>query len=228
MKVAGEYTFDGPRDVVWEMLLDPTVLARVLPGAEKLERVGENEYEGQLKIKVGPVQGDFQGKVRLEDIVPPESCTMQVDGRGAAGFVKATGRLRLALQGNRTQMAYDADAQVGGRLAAVGQRLVDSAARAIIAQSLEGLNAAVKAKVAAQSSPSSPAASSASAAASGPPAGSAVETTAAAEFRKPTQTQFAASVAREVARDLIPPGARRALIAIIIVVVLIVIWMVMT
>ena len=66
MKIGGEYTFEGPRDLVWEMLLDPQVLAKVLPGAESLERVGENEFAGALKMKVGPVQGDFQGKVRLE------------------------------------------------------------------------------------------------------------------------------------------------------------------
>jgi len=217
MKVAGEYTFDGPRDVVWEMLLDPDVLARVLPGAEKLEQVGENEYEGQLKIKVGPVQGDFQGKVRLEDIMPPDSYTMHVDGKGAAGFVKATGRLKLTPQDDRTVMTYDADAQVGGRLASVGQRLVDSAARAIIAQSLEGLNAAVKAEVAAQATlPTAGATRSEPS----PP----VEP----EYRKPSQTQFAATVAKEVAKDLLPPNLRRALIAIIIVMVLVLIWILMT
>ncbi|MEM7349030.1 MAG: SRPBCC domain-containing protein, partial [Chloroflexota bacterium] len=71
MKVAGEYTFDAPQDVVWEALQDPEVLAAVMPGCEKLELVGEDEYEGILKIKVGPVNGKFSGKVKLEDITPP-------------------------------------------------------------------------------------------------------------------------------------------------------------
>ena len=79
MKVSGEYLFDGPQELVWETLLDPEVLASVLPGCEKLELVGENEYEGALKIKVGPVQGQFMGKVKLEDIQPPDSYTMQVE-----------------------------------------------------------------------------------------------------------------------------------------------------
>jgi len=75
MKIGGDYTFDGPRDPAWEMLLHPTVLAQVLPGAEKIECTGDNEYEGALRLKVGPVQGDFQGKVRLEDIDPPNGYT---------------------------------------------------------------------------------------------------------------------------------------------------------
>ena len=75
MKVGGDYTFEGPQDLVWETLLDPVVLASVLPGCEKLELVGDNEYEGALKIKVGPVQGQFMGKVKLENIAPPDSYT---------------------------------------------------------------------------------------------------------------------------------------------------------
>ena len=66
MKLQGEYTFAAPRAVVWEALLDPTVLASVLPGCERLDLVGENDYEGALKIKIGPVQGTFQGKVKLD------------------------------------------------------------------------------------------------------------------------------------------------------------------
>ncbi len=144
MKVSGEYLFDGPQQLVWETLLDPEVLASVLPGCEKLDLVGENEYEGALKIKVGPVQGQFMGKVKLEDIRPPNAYTMQVDGRGAPGFVKATGHLALEAAGAQTKVTYEGDAQVGGRLASVGQRLMESSAKAIIKQSLDGLNVSVK------------------------------------------------------------------------------------
>jgi hypothetical protein len=117
-------------------------------------------------------------------------------------------------------MAYDADAQVGGRLASVGQRLVDSAARAIIGQSLEGLNAAVKAKVAAQSAANATPAGSA-------PAGSTAPA-AQQEYRQPSQTQFAATIAREVAKDLIPPGLRRVLIIAAVILVIVLIWFLMT
>lgn len=208
MKIGGDYTFDGPRELVWEMLLDPVVLTQVLPGAEKLDRTGENEYEGALKMKVGPIQGDFNGKVRLEDIDAPNGYTMKVDGRGAPGFVKATGHLRLSADGERTRVEYDGDAQVGGKLAAVGQRLIESSARAIIAQSLDGLNTVVKAKVASR--------------AGGPAAA------AKAVFEKPTQTEFAASVAKQVARELIPSGVRKLIIAIIVLLVLLLIYRIVT
>lgn len=204
MKVGGEYVFDGPQEIVWETLLDPDVLARVLPGAEKLELVGENEYEGALKMKVGPVQGQFMGRVKLEDIRAPSSYTMHVDGRGAPGFVKATGHLELHGQGESTRMAYDGDAQVGGRLASVGQRLVETSAKAIINQSLEGLNAAVKARVASRAGGEE----------ASPP-----------DLVAPSDTQFAARVAREVVRDLVPPGVRRAAAVIGVIVILIIIYL---
>lgn len=212
MKIGGEYTFDGPQDVVWEALLDPQVLASVLPGAEKLDLVGENEYEGALKLKVGPVQGQFMGKVRLEDIQAPESYTMHVDGKGAPGFVKAVGHLKLAGEGEKTRLEYDGDANVGGRLASVGQRLVETSARAIIKQSLEGLNAAIRARAAASS-----AGGDADSATPAPPA-----------FEKPTQTQFAASVAKEVAKDLVPPGMRKLLLAIGAIVIAVLIYLLVT
>jgi hypothetical protein len=197
MKIGGDYQFDGPQDLVWETLLDPTVLASVLPGAEKLELVGENEYEGALALKVGPVQGQFQGRVRLQDIQPPRAYTMIVDGRGAPGFVKATGHLSLTGDDGRTQMSYEGDAQVGGRLASVGQRLIESSAKAIIRQSLDGLNAAVQARVAARA-----------AAATGD-----VDAPVPAPPQAPSQAQFAASIARDVARDLVPAPVRVALVA---------------
>jgi len=185
VKIGGEYEFDAPRPLVWEALLDPTVLAGVLPGCEKLDLVGQDEYEGALNIKIGPVQGQFMGKVKLENIQPPDSYTMQVDGRGAPGFVKATGNLALAAEGDTTRVTYDGDAQVGGRLASVGQRLIESSAKAIIKQSLDGLNLAVRARAAAAGGedPDAP-----------PPQ----------PVAPPSQARFAATVAREVAKDVIP------------------------
>ncbi len=183
MKVAGDYSFDAPREELWEALLDPKVLAATMPGCEKLELIGENQYEGELNIKVGPVQGKFRGKIQLEQIDPPNGYTMQLDGRGAPGFVKATARIQLEADGEKTRLAYDGDAQVGGRIASVGQRLLDSSAKAIIKQSLEGLNEALKAR--------------STAAASG-------EAVPEPEIRAPSQAEFAAKIAKEVAKDLIP------------------------
>jgi len=185
MKVEGEYLFDVAPQEVWEGLLDPTVLAATMPGCEKLELTGEDQYEGTLNIKVGPVQGKFQGKIQLEDIRVSEGYTVKVDGRGAPGFVKATATVELSAEGNQTRLEYNGDAQVGGRIASVGQRLLDSSAKSIIKQSLEGLNETLKARSAA--------------AASGDPA-----VTAELTAHAPSQAEFAARVTKDVAKDLIP------------------------
>ena len=87
MKVAGEYRFDAPPDEVWEALLDPEVLAAIMPGCKKLELTGEHQYEGILDMKVGPVQGQFKGKVNLENFDAPHGYDLRLDGQGAPGFV---------------------------------------------------------------------------------------------------------------------------------------------
>ncbi len=193
MKVAGEYTFEAPQAVVWEALQDPAVIASVMPGCEKLELVGENRYEGVLNIKIGPVQGRFKGKIRLEDIVEPDSYTMHVDGRGAPGFVRAAANVLLASAGDGTRMTYDSDAQVGGRLASVGQRLIDSSAKAIIKQSLDGLNQLMAARAATSNG-------------AGEGAGDSDAEAEPIAIEAPSQAEFAANIAKEVAKDLLPGG----------------------
>jgi carbon monoxide dehydrogenase subunit G len=149
MKLQGDYVFDAPVIEVWKALFDPVVLAAVMPGCEKLELVN-GQYVGDLNIKVGPVQGKFSGKVDLLNIVEPSSYTMNIDGRGAPGFVKATAAVKLEKEGEtQTRMTYDADAQVGGKIASVGQRLLEASSRAITKQSLEGLNENIKIRAAA-------------------------------------------------------------------------------
>jgi len=148
MKLEGDYVFDATVPEVWSALFDPVILAAVMPGCEKLDLV-DGQYVGEIKVKVGPIQGKFTGKVDLKDKVEPESYTMIVDGRGAPGFVKATAAVKLAAEGERTRVFYDTDAQVGGKIASVGQRLLDASARAIVAQSLEGLHANIKLRAAA-------------------------------------------------------------------------------
>ena len=191
MKFAGEYRFEAPIAEVWRALLDPVVLAAVMPGCEKLELV-DDAYVGELNIKVGPVQGKFQGKVNLRDVEEEKGYTMKVDGRGAPGFVKATAAIKLTPEGDATKMEYDADAQVGGRIASVGQRLIDASAKAIIKESLEGLNANVKVRAN-------------------------VAEGEVAEVVQASQTEFATKVAKEVAKDLIPPPVRTALIVFALV-----------
>lgn len=148
MKLAGDYLFDATVPEVWSALFDPVILAAVMPGCEKLDLV-EGQYVGEIKVKVGPIQGKFTGKVDLNDKIEPESYTMIVDGRGAPGFVKATAAVKLTAEGERTRVFYDTDAQIGGKIASVGQRLIEASARAIVAQSLEGLHANIKLRAAA-------------------------------------------------------------------------------
>ena len=191
MKLAGDYKFEAPVAEVWKALLDPVVLAAVMPGCEKLELV-DGAYVGELNIKVGPVQGKFQGKVILSDVEDEKGYTMTVDGRGQPGFVKANAAVKLTPVGEETTMEYGADAQVGGRIASVGQRLIDSSAKAIIKESLEGLNANVKARAN-------------------------VAEGEEAEVIQASQSEFATRVAKEVAKDLIPPPVRTALIVLALV-----------
>src|SRR5262245_58865413 len=127
MKLEGDYLFQASTDEVWDALFDPRVLAAVMPGCEKLELV-DGTYVGELNITVGPVQGKFTGKVDLGDLDKPRSYTMVVDGRGAPGFVKANAKVRLESEGEGTRIRYDADAQVGGKIASVGQRLIEASA----------------------------------------------------------------------------------------------------
>jgi carbon monoxide dehydrogenase subunit G len=148
MKLAGDYLFDATVPEVWSALFDPVILAAVMPGCERLDLV-DGQYVGEIKVKVGPIQGNFTGKVDLKDKVEPASYTMVVDGRGAPGFVKATASVKLAAEGDQTRVFYDTDAQVGGKIASVGQRLLEASARAIVAQSLEGLNTNIKLRAAA-------------------------------------------------------------------------------
>ncbi|MCA9898531.1 MAG: carbon monoxide dehydrogenase subunit G [Ardenticatenaceae bacterium] len=194
MKVEGSYPFAAPRDVLWPMLLDPTVLANILPGCEKLETIGENQFNGILKIKVGPVQGKFMGDVVMGDIQEPESCTISVDGKGAPGYVKGAGTLRLEADGDMTTLHYTGDANVGGRLASVGQRMLETSANAIIRQSLEGLGQQVQARM--------------MAAASGELDAELITTPPP----PPSQMQFAAGVVKNLAADYLEPENRDGLI----------------
>lgn len=147
MKVEGTHTFNAPRDDVWAAMLDPEVLSNTLPGVQQLEKTGENDYKAAMKIRIGPVQGLYTGTVKLSDLKPPEYCQLLVDGRGAPGFVKGDGQIRLEAQGEQTIMHYSGDAQVGGRLASVGQRLMESSTQALVSQSLESLDAQITARV---------------------------------------------------------------------------------
>ncbi len=198
MKIAGEHVFAASPDVVWPMLQDPTILANVLPGCEKLEEISPNTYEGILKVRIGPVQGVFQGTIKLENIKAADSRNMgydmHVEGSGPSGFVRGQGALQLTGDDQSTTMTYEGDVQIGGRIASVGQRLLDTSARAVIRQSLEGLDRLIAAKTQVHTTRL---------------ASTDTEVTQeTAVPAPPSQTEFALGVAKNIFDELIPPEQR--------------------
>ena len=142
MIVEGEYTFAGPREKVWSLLQDPEVLAKALPGAKDLRQVAEDQYEGVMQVALGPITAaKFNVKVALKDKVAPERYTMEIDGRGPVGYTRGTAQVALEdPDGASTVMKYKADLQIGGKVAAVGQRLLDSVSKMMTKKGLEALN----------------------------------------------------------------------------------------
>ena len=149
MILSGTFTFEGPRARVWDILQDPEVLAKALPGTKTLTKVGEDRYQGVMKVSVGPVNAaEFAIDVALKDKVAPETFAMQIDGKGGVGFTKGTATIALEEQpGPVTLMTYTSDVQIGGRIAAVGQRLLESVGKMMTKQALEALNKELKAEV---------------------------------------------------------------------------------
>ncbi len=124
MKLEGSYDVAAPRQKVWDAFLDPATLQQAIPGCEKLEALGNDEYKATLKVGVGGVKGTFEGKVRLSDKKAPESYRLAAEGSGGPGFVKADTLISLSEEGGGTRVAYSADVQVGGLIASVGQRML--------------------------------------------------------------------------------------------------------
>lgn len=146
MKLAGSYTFDAPRESVWELLMDPTVLQRIIPGCERLEETGPDTYSADIKLGIANIRGDYTGTVQILDQQPPERYRLEGEGRGKPGFAKGSGGLELFAEDGKTMMRYQADVQVGGPVAGIGQRLIEASAKSIINQSLKALGAELEAR----------------------------------------------------------------------------------
>jgi carbon monoxide dehydrogenase subunit G len=129
MKLEGAYEVPAPRQKVYEAFLDPKQLKKAIPGCEKLEAIGPDEYKATMKVGVGGVKGTFEGKVRLSDKQPPESYKMAVEGSGGPGFIRGEALISLTETGEGTRVAYSADLQVGGLIASVGQRMLGGVAK---------------------------------------------------------------------------------------------------
>lgn len=132
MKLEGTYLIAAPRETVWQHLLNPESLAKSLPGCEKLEPQPDGSFRAEMKVGIAAVKGSYHGRVEILDPVPPERFRMKVEGKGTGGFLKAEGTLTLLGTGSETLVGYSGEAQVGGVIASVGQRLVQGAARQIV------------------------------------------------------------------------------------------------
>jgi len=198
VKLAGEYVFNGPREEVWELVRDPEVLATALPGTQSLNQVSENEYEGEMNVRVGPVAGVFSGRVVVSDEIPPESYTLSVEGRGKPGFARGSGHVQLVDQGDGTTLIkYEGGVEIGGRIASVGQRLLDTVSKSMIRQGLEALNKALEARVARS------------------------EGQEGIEYKPPSEAEFAAAVAKDMAGQVLSSKMMWLAIAVVIVIAIV-------
>jgi uncharacterized protein len=134
MELVGEHTFSAPRETVWRFLLDPETLRQCLPGCEKLEQTGDDEFNATMKIGVAMIRGTFNGSVKITDKQEPERYTMAVEGSGPQGQVSGEGTLELIEQEGSTLVRYKGDATVRGTLARVGARVMQPAAKMIVGQ----------------------------------------------------------------------------------------------
>ena len=135
MEMSGERQIAASRAEVWAALNDPEVLKTCIPGCQSMERNGENGFTAKVVQKVGPVKATFKGEVTLSDIEPGVGCRLDGQGKGgAAGFAKGGATVRLEAEGEGTRLSYDVEANVGGKLAQLGSRLIDSFARKLADQ----------------------------------------------------------------------------------------------
>ncbi len=130
MTMTGEVQLPASREKVWDKLNDPEVLKQCVPGCEQLELIGDNEFQAVATVKVGPVKARWKGKIKLSDFDPPNSYRISGEGEGGvAGFAKGGAVVSLADKDGGTLLSYNVEAQIGGKLAQLGQRLINSAAK---------------------------------------------------------------------------------------------------
>lgn len=132
MKISGHYRLPVGRERAYQALQDPELLAQCMPGCESLDPVGNDTYKMRMKMILASMNGLFEGQVHIAEPNRPESFRLVVEGKGKIGFMKGDGQLRLAESDAGTEVAYEGDVAVGGTIAAVGNRLVDSTARMMI------------------------------------------------------------------------------------------------
>lgn len=132
MDFAGRYVIPVPPETVWAAINDPEILKTAIPGCQEMIKTDPTHFEAAVTLKIGPVKATFRGKVALEELAPPRRCVLRGEGQGgAAGFARGEAEIVLVPENGGTALSYSAKAAVGGKLAQVGQRLIDGAARQI-------------------------------------------------------------------------------------------------
>jgi carbon monoxide dehydrogenase subunit G len=140
LRISGSYSLPLPQERAYQMLQDPEVLARAMPGCERLEKVAENEYRMKMKMVLASLVGEFDSKVKIADQMPPRAFRLVVEGSGRPGFMKGDGLLQLTPTESGTQVSYEGEVHVGGTMGAVGQRLLDATAKVMIKKFFEKLS----------------------------------------------------------------------------------------
>jgi carbon monoxide dehydrogenase subunit G len=134
MKLAGQYLLPASPAKVWALLTDPNRLAKLLPGCERLDPDGPDRFKAAVNFGIAAISGKYAGTIEFAEKNPPNSMRMKLSGKGIPGFVDGVGHIELTEKGGQTELRYTGEAQVGGMIASVGQRMIEGAARKIVDQ----------------------------------------------------------------------------------------------
>lgn len=205
MKISGTATINAPQAQVWAALNDIDVLARVVPGCEKLEQIAENQFEGVVKLGMAGIKGVYSGKIRLEDVDVPRYYKLVAAGKGSNGVVDAVGTVELeTMPDGKTLLKYGGDAQIGGMLASVGQRLIEGAAKQLIGQAIKALEAQIAQR--APVAPEAPAAPEAPMALDAPAVADAPDAPAAPVANEPVRRSVVLSESEQLKPETLVAG----------------------
>lgn len=134
MKIEGSYRFNAPREKVWQVLIDPTIIAQCMPGCESLNEVGPDQYEATMKVGIASVKGSYKGKVTLKDKQAPSHYVLSGEGSGGPGFMQGDVTIDLEESNGQTVLRYSTEAKVGGIIASIGQRMLNGVAKMMVDQ----------------------------------------------------------------------------------------------
>jgi uncharacterized protein len=152
MKIEGSHTIKAARESLYQLMVDPEILQRCVPGCQSLEAVGDGSYKMTLKAGVGSIKGVFTGSIKLEEMREPEHYKMIVEAKGSPGFLKGEGSIYLVELGQETMVNYTGETSVGGTIAGIGQRMVQSTAKMMAGQFFAAIEAEALAALGAEES----------------------------------------------------------------------------